>query len=173
MMPKWIESRKLLLLSALPLLVGCTSAVPCDLRDKTWAWACAFRAHSETPKRDERSTLIGELQTDPPPKAPVVVVLYEVRQERVRVVETQILRPPGPYTFIFTTPAGVYHLAAFEDSASDWQYDPRSDRAALYHDGGPIVLMPKQTVDRLYIRLRNDIPQQIGFAVSLVEPLGQ
>jgi len=155
---------------ALVLVAGCALSAPCDLHNKRYGFLCAFEAQRELPDRHERGLLTGSVQVEPPPAAPIVVFVYKTREGRAEVVESSILQPQGPYSFAFTVPAGVYHLAAFEDEARDFRYDPSHDRAALYHDGGPIVLMPRQTVDRIYLRLRNDRPQRINLDFTLTEP---
>ena len=139
------------------------------MKDRTYGLFCLFKDHSDLPKPDDRGILTGSLQIEPPAAAPVVVFVYRVREGRTEVVDSQRLHPPGPYSFAFTVPAGAYRLAAFEDVACDFRYDPLRDRATLYHDGFPIVLMPKQTVDRLYLKLLGDRPQRIDFEVTLAE----
>ena len=155
---------------AFVLITGCALSVPCDLHDKQYGLLCAFAAQRELPERHEGGLLIGSVQVEPPPAAPIVVFVYRTRKGQAEVVDSYLLQPHGPYSFAFTVPAGVYRLAAFEDEARDFRYDPSHDRAALYHDGGPIVLMPRQTVDRIYLRLRNDRPQRIDFDFTLTEP---
>ena len=155
---------------AMVLVTGCALSVPCDLHDKRYGFLCAFEAKRDVPKRQERGLLTGSVQVEPPPAAPIVVFVYQTREGQAEVVDSSILQPHGPYSFTFTVPAGVYRLAAFEDEARDFRYDPSHDRAALYHDGGPIVLMPRQTVDRIDLRLRNDRPQRIDFDFTLTEP---
>src|SRR5580765_5851451 len=130
---------------ALVLVAGCALSVPCDLHDKRYGYLCAFEAQRKLPDRHERGLLTGSVQVEPPPAAPIVVFVYQTREGLAEVVDSYILQPHGPYSFAFTVPAGVYRLAAFEDAARDFRYDPSNDRAALYHDGGPIVLMPSQT----------------------------
>ena len=156
--------------TALVLVTGCAPSVPCDLHDKLYGFLCAFEAQRELPERREHGLLTGSVQVEPPPAAPIVVFVYQTREGQAEVVASYILQLHGPYSFAFTVPAGLYRLAAFEDEARDFRYDPSHDRAALYHDGGPIVLMPRQTVDRIDLRLRNDRPQRIDFAFTLPEP---
>jgi len=157
---------------ALVSVTGCALSVPCDLHDKRYGFVCAFEAQRQLPDRHERGLLTGSVQVEPPPAAPIVVFVYQTREGQAAVVDSFILQPHGPYSFVFTVPAGVYRLAAFEDEVRDFRYDPSHERAALYHDGGPIVLMPRQTVDRIYLRLRNDRPQHIDFDFTLTEPSG-
>jgi len=157
---------------AFVLITECALSVPCDLHHKQYGLLCAFAAQRELPERHEGGLLIGSVQVEPPPAAPIVVFVYQTREGQAEVVDSHILQPHGPYSFAFTVPAGVYRLAAFEDEARDFRYDPSHDRAALYHDGGPIVLMPRQTVDRIDLRLRNDRPQRIDFDFTLTEPRG-
>lgn len=155
---------------ALVLVTGCALSVPCDLHDKHYGFLCAFEAQRKLPERREHGLLTGSVQVEPPPAAPIVVFVYQTREGQAEVVDSYILQLHGPYSFAFTVPAGVYRLAAFEDEARDFRYDPSHDRAALYHDDGPIVLMPRHTVDRIHLRLRNDRPQRIDFDVTLTEP---
>ena len=47
------------------------------------------------------------------------------------------------------------------------QHVPRRDRAALYHGGSPVELMRGQTVDRLYLKFRDDRPRRIESELTL------
>ena len=158
-------------LAALALLAGCTFSKPCDLHSK-YGFLCVLEAHRDLPHRDDRGILTGTVQIETPPASAIVVFVYRIEQGRAEVVDAQTLHRPGPYSFAFTVPAGAYRLAAFEDRTGDLRYDTQCERAALYHDGVPVVLMPGQTVDRLYVKLRDDRPQRLEFEFTLPERSG-
>jgi|SRR5215468_9436311 len=121
-----------------------------------------FDERGPVPQRDAGGVLRGTVSAVPPTESRIVVFVYRSASPGApQIVDWAVLPQPGPYSF--NVPAGTYRVAAFEDRVGDFRYDPARDRAALYHDGGPVVLMPGHTVDRLYLRLRSDVPQRIDF----------
>ena len=153
-------------LAAIALLAGCASLAPCDHRDLRDAHglACVLVGYRDPTERDDTGFLLGTVSAEQT-EAPIVVFVYRNRAGGVQVIGSSVLPHPGPYAF--AVPAGAYHVAAFEDGDGDLRYDPTRERAALYHDGGTVVVMPGQQVDRLYLTLRGDQPQRIDFEFSL------
>lgn len=155
-------------LAGFALLAGCGSLQPCDHRDlhAKHGLVCVLVGLRDQPERDDRGCLLGTVAAEPT-DAPVVVFVYQHHADGVQVIESSILPHPGQYSF--AVPAGAYRVAAFEDGNRDLRYDPAHERAALYHDGRTVLVMPGQRVDRLYLTLRRDQPQRIEFEFTLPE----
>lgn len=103
--------------------------------------------------------------------APIVVFLYRERADGVQVIESSMLSRPGQYSF--AVPPGTYRVGAFEDDNGDLRYDPTRERAALYHGGQTVAVMPGRRVDRVFLELSQ--PQRIDFKFTLPEtprPIG-
>ena len=116
------------------------------------------------PQADQPAVLLGTVKAEAA-EGPFVVFVYRRRGHTIEVVDASILSHPGPYAF--TVPAGSYRLAAFADTDGDLRYDPARDRAALYHDGGSVMVTPGQTVDRLYLKVPAQGRQRIDFEFTL------
>jgi hypothetical protein len=122
------------------------------------------RATSETLQADMASCVVCGASAR---TTPIVVFAYRRRGRTVDVADATTLSQPGPYRI--AVPAGIYGVAAFEDADEDLRYDPAHERAALYHDGGTVAVRSGESVDRLYLRLRDDRPQSLGFDFVLLE----
>src|SRR5262245_62004329 len=151
----------------LALQAGCSSMTPCDhtdLRGK-YGLTCALVGMRDepAPARDvEEGCLQGTVKADSN-DAPIVVFLYRERADGVQVIESSMLPRPGQYSF--AVPPGTYRVGAFEDDNGDLRYDPTRERAALYHGGQTVAVMPGRRVDRLYLELSQ--PQRIDFDITL------
>lgn len=146
--------RWLIVACAVLACAGCATLEPCErsqLREPDGI-VCGLRGVRPPAPRDQRSCLVGSVAGEI--DGPIVVVAYRTRPTGVDVVAASVLEQPGPYTL--SVPAGTYRLAAFQDDDGDRRYDPHAERAALYHDGGPVVVMPRTKLDRLYLTVRDE-----------------
>ena len=157
-------------LATLAVLEGCSALEPCDHRDLEghYGLLCALRGVEtrSAPRRDAQGFLVGSVSAEAA-DGPIVVFAYRKRATVVDVAVATTLSQPGPYRI--AVPAGLYRIAAFEDDDEDLRYDPARERAALYHDGGIVAVRSGESVDRLYLRMRDDRPQRLEFDFALPE----
>jgi hypothetical protein len=157
-------------LAALGFIAGCSSLEPCNPRDleNRYGLLCGVRgvdAQNQT-KRVNDGLLVGSVST-PAVNGPIVIFAYRRRGTAVEVVQTTTLSHAGPYQI--AVPPGIYRIAAFEDVDENLRYDPARERAALYHDGGPVAVRSGESIDRLYLHFRDDRPERLDFAFALPE----
>src|SRR5262245_12059590 len=155
-------------LAAIALLGGCGALEPCGYRDLQGRYGllCAVRgvSPSDQSPRDQQGFLVGNVAAETA-DAPIVVFAYRTRPNGVEVTQAAMLSGSGAYRL--AVPAGSYHIAAFEDHDGDLRYDPTRERAALYHDGGRVLVRSGERVDRLNLQLRSDRPQRFEFDFTL------
>ena len=148
-----------LVLSMIALLPGCTSL-------HALSQAVGFLRGLDPPRlvheRDARAFLMGVVSVEPQTHASVVVYVYREDRNGLRVANSQRLPQPGPFAFVVAP--GRYRVAAYEDPSGVCRYGAADGRASVYHDGATIIVMPGDTIDRLYLRLHGDPPQHVQLA---------